>query len=213
MRDWDSFYREKGILKTEPSMEVVKAAEFFRKEKAKRILDLGCGTGRHIKFLSKEGFEVYGCDASGSALRILRKTAPGMDLKKCDMTCLPYAEGFFDGVLSHQVIQHGMIADIRKAVNEIFRVLGEGGVLVLRVVSTKHDEYQTGKEIEPNTKINIDSPIDGHMPHHYFTKEEIREFFTDFEIINLKHVLAPSGKDPKKMSGSWVMYAKKPASG
>jgi len=209
MNDWDSLYKEKGIVQKEPSIKVIEAADFFKKERLERILDLGCGTGRHTLYLLKQGFQVYGCDSSESALKISREILKEIEFKQCDMTSLSYKDSFFDGVLCDFVIEHGKIAKIKKTISEIYRVLRKGGVLFLRVPSTKHPEYLTGKEIEPNTKINIDS-IDGDMPHHYFAEEEMREFFKRYEIIKLKDFEGVSENFPSKKSAFWEIYARRP---
>ena len=209
MKDWNSLYKEKGIVEEEPSKRVIEAVNFFKQQRLKRILDLGCGTGRHTVYLLKQGFHVYGCDSSESALKISSEILTEVDFKQCDMISLPYKDEFFDGILCNFVIEHGKIAKIKKAISEMYRVLRKRGVLFLRVPSTKHPEYLTGKEIEPNTKIDIDS-IDGDMPHHYFTEEEMREFFREYEIIKLEHFEGASEYNPTKKSAFWEIYARRP---
>ncbi len=209
MKDWDSLYKEKGIVQKEPSKRVIEAVDFFKKEGLERILDLGCGTGRHTIYLLKQGFQVYGCDSSESALKISSEILTEIDFRQCDMTSLPYKDCFFDGVLCNFVIEHGKVENIKKAISEMDRILRKEGVLFLRVPSTKHPEYLTGREIEPNTKINIDS-IDGDMPHHYFTEEEMREFFKGYEIIKLHHFEGASEDYPTKKSAFWEIYAMRP---
>lgn len=44
---------------------------------SKRILDLGCGSGEHSRFLQSLGFEVTGVDASASQLQAAREADPG----------------------------------------------------------------------------------------------------------------------------------------
>ncbi|MBI1753797.1 MAG: class I SAM-dependent methyltransferase [Acidobacteria bacterium] len=44
---------------------------------SKRILDLGCGSGEHCRFLQSLGFETTGLDASASQLRAAREADPG----------------------------------------------------------------------------------------------------------------------------------------
>ncbi len=39
---------------------------------SKRVLDLGCGTGEHARFLAEQGFEVVGVDASESMIASAR---------------------------------------------------------------------------------------------------------------------------------------------
>lgn len=208
MPSWETLYKEKGIIQKEPSQFVKEAVRFFMRQKLEKILDLGCGTGRHTLYLAKNGFKAYGCDASESALKIAREMVKNVEFKKCDMTSLPYKNNFFDGILCHFVIQHGRIGQIKKAISEIHRVLKKGGILYLSVPSVKHPEYFTGEEIEPRTKINIDA-IDGDVPHHYFTEDELRSLFNKFKIIKLEHVEFPSERDPNKRAAAYLLYAKK----
>ena len=173
MKDWSTLYTEKGIVQKEPSKKVLKTINFFKGKGLKRILDLGCGTGRHTTLLVKEGFEVYGCDNSKDALKIIKNFLVDNEFRLCDMTKLSYEDGYFDGILCYQVIQHGKIAGIKQSISEMYRVLKKGGYLFLVVISTKHPKFKTGEEIEPNTKINTDD-IDGHMPHHFFSELEMQ---------------------------------------
>lgn len=208
MKDWDSLYKEKGIVQKEPSKRVIEAVKFFKQNGLERILDLGCGTGRHTVHLLKQGFQAYGCDSSESALKIAREVLTDVEFEQCDMTSLPYEDEFFDGILCNFVIQHGKIADVKRAISEMYRVLKKGGIIFLTVPSTKHPEYFTGEEIEPGTKINIEA-IDGNMPHHYFTEEEMREFFGKYKIIKLEHFEGASEKDPNKKSASWGIFCRR----
>jgi len=209
MKDWDSLYQGRGIVQQEPSPRVLEAIAFFRSERAIRVLDLGCGTGRHTTYLARQGFEVYGCDSSAYGLRFVRAAEPQVQLCRCDMGALPYRDEVFDGVLSHAVVQHGIVATVRRAIAEIRRVLRRGGVVFFTVPSTEHPEYLTGEEIEPNTKMNI-SAIDGDMPHHYFTEAEMMSFFEEYTILGLEHHRAPSEKTPSIIAATWALYAKRP---
>lgn len=209
MKDWDSLYEKKGIIQKEPSIRVIKAVKFFKQQGIKRILDLGCGTGRHTILLLKENFEVYGCDSSERAIKIIKETLNRGKFEKCDMVSLPYENNFFGAILCHQVIQHGKMSDIKKAISEMYRILKKEGILFLTVISTKHSKYLTGQEIEPNTRINTDS-IDGYIPHHFFTENEMNELFKNFKIIKLRHLEWFSELEQDKKSAAWELYARKP---
>ncbi len=208
MADWESLYKEKGIVQKGLSKFVKEAVEFFKQQNLEKILDLGCGTGRHTLYLLKNGFKVYGCDASESALKIAKEIVKNVKFKKCDMISLPYEDNYFDGILCHFVIQHGKIEQIKKAISEIYRVLKKDGILYLSVPSVKHPEYFTGEEIEPNTKININA-IDGNVPHHYFIENEIRNLLNKFDIIKLKHVEFLSERGLNKKAAAYLIYVKK----
>ncbi len=122
MKDWNTLYKEKGIVQKEVSEKILEAVKFFKEKGVNRVLDLGCGTGRHTILLVKECFEAFGCDNSKEALCVIKEILPNNDFKLCDMSRLPYEDEFFDGILCYQVMQHGKIADIRKAIFEAYRV-------------------------------------------------------------------------------------------
>ena len=208
MNSWDSIYEEKGAFQQEPSGRVEKAITFFKDKGLATVLDLGCGTGRHIRILLENGFDVYGCDSSVEALSIAEHESSQVKFSVCDMISLPYQDGLFEAVLCHHVIQHGSIEDIKKAVSEIYRILRKRGYLFLTTVSTKHPKALTGQEIEPNTRIKTDA-LDGNIPHHFFTEGEIRGLFADFEILELEHFEGPSELDPATWSAAWELYAAK----
>lgn len=58
---------------------------------SRRLLDLGCGTGEHARFLSEEGFEVTGVDASEAQLAQAREAGPGPEFVKGDLADLDAA--------------------------------------------------------------------------------------------------------------------------
>jgi len=209
MNDWNSIYKERGILQKEPSETVIEAVNFFKHERVRTVLDLGCGTGRHTAYLLEEGFQIYGCDSSEAALELAMATLPAVNFETCNMTSLPYEAGFFDAVICNHVLQHGTIAEIKVAISEIHRILRKGGFLFLVAISTNHPKYLTGTEIEPNTRINTDS-VDGNLPHHFFTEKELRALFSkQFKIVKSVHFEAPSELDPNKETAAWKMYARR----
>lgn len=208
MKNWNSIYKAKGVFQKDPSPRALNAINHFEEKGLSRILDLGCGTGRHTTVLYDRGFDVYGCDSSEKALEVVANLMKDSDFRKCDMISLPYSSEFFDGILCNHVIQHGLLAEVRAACEEMLRILRRGGLLFLIVVSTEHPKCATGREIEPNTRIDTDA-LDGHIPHHFFTESELRELFKGFEIYKLEHFIGPSEIEPDKNSAAWEMYARK----
>lgn len=108
-----------------------------------RILDIGCGTGRHTAAaMSLPGVTTVGADAcfddliaAGERLSIHRQlgaTAGGVCcFAQADACRLPFRDGVFDLVICAEVLEH--IRDHRAAVREAARVLRPGGEIVVSV--------------------------------------------------------------------------------
>ena len=64
------------------------------------VLDLACGTGRHIQELQSLGYHAVGCDLSYTLLRTgIREYGP-MPLARADMRHLPFCDGVFAGLVN-----------------------------------------------------------------------------------------------------------------
>lgn len=190
METWDNVYKNKGEVQKKVYRLVRESIGLLRKNKVKEVLDLGCGTGRHTIFLAKKGFKVYGIDISKNGLDFIKKINSKLKLKniilkKADMAKIPYWDNFFDAIVCTSVINHAKIDKIRKTFKEIERVLKKKGIFVLQVLSPKDFTSKTGREIEPGARININD-WDSDVPHHFFTKKELKGFLKNFEIIKFE---------------------------
>lgn len=94
-----------------------------------RLLDVGCGTGHHLRELAQRGFKVAGVDGSEEMLKIARRVNPGIDLRASDVEALPFESASFDWVLSIEVLRY--LPDFHKSVQEMSRVLAPGGTAVV----------------------------------------------------------------------------------
>lgn len=106
-------------------------AELARRGVARvpRLLDMGCGDGNHLRWLSEYAETVYGCDYN--AVRLARARAQLHDavLFMADILDFPAFDQSFDIIFFNHVIEH--IPDDAKALETVKRLLAPGGLLVL----------------------------------------------------------------------------------
>jgi SAM-dependent methyltransferase len=97
-----------------------------------RVLDAGCGTGRHLRALLAAGCQVMGADFSGGMLAVARERAPGALLTRADLQgSLPFRDRVFDAVLCALVGEH--LTDLPALFRELARVLADGGRMAFTV--------------------------------------------------------------------------------
>ncbi|MFW9806909.1 MAG: class I SAM-dependent methyltransferase, partial [Candidatus Thorarchaeota archaeon] len=125
MPEWDQIFSEQGRVFTDPHPDIDRLVNLLNK--GARILDLGCGTGRHVVYLARLGFDVSGFDISPRALSMAEEwlNEERLSAALCEHSMelpFPYADDFFDAVISTQVIHHNLMKNIMKTINEIERV-------------------------------------------------------------------------------------------
>lgn len=80
--------------------EVAFLVEALDLEPGMRVLDVGCGPGRHAHALGRRGIEVHGVDISDRFVELARHDAPdGVTFERLDARRLPF-EGAFDAAIS-----------------------------------------------------------------------------------------------------------------
>jgi demethylmenaquinone methyltransferase/2-methoxy-6-polyprenyl-1,4-benzoquinol methylase len=92
-------------------------------------LDLACGTGILSSLLSKEkGFTVFGIDLTFEYLKVLKTKKSGAFCINGIAEFLPFQNNYFDCVVGSYLPKYANLLDL---VNECFRVLKKGGMLIL----------------------------------------------------------------------------------
>lgn len=193
---WEKLHAVPRYRPIYPSEIVVQFVfkNFPRNSNAK-ILDLGCGAGRHLLFLAQESYDAYGTDISKEGLlfskKLLKEKNLDAHLFVANASSLPFCDNFFDGLISYGVLYYCMKDEIIKSIKEIHRVLKPNGKANIIVRNTNDHRYGKGEEIEENTFIineeNIDksSHSENGMAMHFFTEDEVKELFCDFSKLSV----------------------------
>ncbi len=160
-----------------------------KKRNVDRILDAGCGIGRHVIFFSEQGFDVYGIDISDDAIKIanewLSRKRLKSNLKVGNLTSLKFPDEYFDVIISYAVLDHMTLSDFKRSLNEIRRVLTKNGYIFLTLRSTDDSEFGRGRKIEHNTFLLREGYAKGTI-QHYFNLKEIKEALVGFKIFELE---------------------------
>jgi len=217
MRGWQELWKDPAMRARweaiPPVPQVVEMADRLEREGRRRVLDIGCGLGRHAVYLAGRGFEVVATDAAPSAIEKCRENLERAGLTaltvEMDMSEFPWPEGSFDGVVASNVIHHTDLGTLRGIIGSVGRVLGDSGYFAWVTPTPRHFACGRGRETEPMTWVDSDEH-DGHLPHHYSTEVEVRELLEGYEIVSLDEV---EYRDDGKSRWHWRVLARKSEGG
>ena len=121
------------------------------------VLDLACGTGRHMIALSKLGFEMVGLDISLKLLRIAKQQHSQIQLVKGDIRFLPFKSAIFFGAISMDTSLGYLTTedDDRMALMELRKVVKDDAKVVLDLfnrdkIIRKYQEEKSKRFEYPN---------------------------------------------------------------
>jgi ubiquinone/menaquinone biosynthesis C-methylase UbiE len=102
----------------------------------RRVLDVGCGTGRFAAALAERGARVWGVDSSPEMLAQARRGAHGgVGFKQAGAEDLPFKDAWFERALLMLVVH---LVDRSRALAEVARVLAPGGRAVIATFVDEH---------------------------------------------------------------------------
>lgn len=190
-QEWESSYRNRDNFVFYPHEEVIRfTSKYIRKKigfdeyidvhrcKANpRVLDLGCGIGRHVSFLHKYGLDVWGIDLSSIAINaakdlFIKEGMPCLADKLVlgSITKMPFSDSFFDFIVCHGVLDSVPFNIAKEAMKEANRCLRNNGLFYLDLISgddSCHYPEFCGEEI-------VDSSHECGTVQSYFNEEKIR---------------------------------------
>jgi ubiquinone/menaquinone biosynthesis C-methylase UbiE len=217
--DWNKIYQEQGFRAKYPDEYVVRfiAGNFFKlsleQRKKVKVLDLGCGPGRHVVFLAKEGFSANGIEGAPSAIKLCQDKINEEKLEAIatvgDFVKLPYPDDHFDAIIDCCSIQHNQMTAVKQIFQEIKRTLKPKGKFFSMVRTDKDYAFGLGRELERGTFTDYTEFDLNHVGHiHFFSDEEIMELFSMFGDFSYEYC-ERTFDERKKAIRHWVITAEK----
>lgn len=132
----------KNYLKNPGSdLQFQKELEFFinyskRFGKGPDLLEIGCGTGRTLIFLAKEGFNCQGVDFDPTQIKYALQTKEELGIKNINysVAIIDSEEKFekkYDIIISNDLVEHLPDNELLKYFNQAYNALNEDGIFLI----------------------------------------------------------------------------------
>jgi SAM-dependent methyltransferase len=162
-------------------------------------LDVGCGVGAYMHAFGQSTPHVFGVEIEGDRAR---EAFTHGAVAQSPAEALPFADGVFDLVLSHEVVEH--VADDRASAAEMVRVLKPGGRLVLFCPNRlypfeTHGHYLRGRYHFGNTPLvnYLPNRLRNRLAPHVraYTAGDVRALFEGLPARIITHTQIYPGYD------------------
>ena len=178
-----------------------------------RVLDAGCGAGRNLVYLLREGYDVAAIDASPDAVNYVRSLAahlaphlPPENLRCEAIESLSFPDNRFDAVLSNSVLHFAhSTPHFNAMLSQLWRVLRPGGLLFCRLASTIGMAFPRVSD-DPDNRLH-QLPNDG--PIWYLVDEPLLHRLTAALGATLVDPLKTTVVQNSRCMTTWVL--RKPA--
>lgn len=143
-----------------------------RKLDGKKVLDVGCGTGRQTIRLFQRGVKIEGFDISEEMLNVLKKKCPQIPVKKGAAKYIAYDDESFEGVVCNFLFVH--LKNPVPILEEIYRVLKNDGEFFISIVHQRKTPILKNKE----EKFRVKS--------FFYSARKVRKFLEEqaFQILH-----------------------------
>ncbi|MBD3363389.1 methyltransferase domain-containing protein [Candidatus Dojkabacteria bacterium] len=178
-KKWNKFYRKQGRFYLLPHPDFKKVVDIFKEDKILKIIDIGCGSGRHLIELAENDFLVTGLDYSPIAGHIAEDWLHQKDLKgkvyigDYEEDLKHFEDESFDAAISVNSLQYvDSIEKLQHILKEIRRILRKNAKFFLVFPS------QSTLIIQPNTtqllleKHEIEAVISKFFNIHEFYQDQ-----------------------------------------
>lgn len=210
-KSWENHYQRKKSILAYPDENLVRMIKKNfgdNPEKGLRALDLGCGSGRHVRLLHELGIaDVTGSDISEKGLLVTRENY-GSNIVQNDNRDIPFRENTFDIIVAWGSLHYNNKSEISGMLDEIKRVLKKNGMLFATMRCSRDTHLKKGKHLGNDVWITELNDISGSIASFY-SEDEIKKYFSIFEKFEYGLVERTIIGDTKSLVSHWVLQAVK----
>ena len=191
---WNTVDMEKITSYTEGfDMSLDPIIQHLKEIDARNICDAGCGCGIYSLKLAMNGFKVSGFDVAENAVTIAKnilaeKRFVNDGFKTASVVDTGFSSGYFDAVVSRDVVDHMPIRQAVLAIKELLRITKPGGSVIL-TLDGSDEEYES----EPHT-VSKDGDYlfnDGKwngMVFHPYSEAEIEKLTNGYSVKHIDRI-------------------------
>jgi ubiquinone/menaquinone biosynthesis C-methylase UbiE len=209
---WNSHYtRDKSVLIYPDETLVRMMSPLLKKRTPAELtaLDMGCGTGRHLKFMHEAGIgTVAGLDFSMNALHICSELYPESLLVQGDNTVLPFAAESIDFAVAWGSLHYCTKEDMGRIITEIHRVIKPGGSLFGTLRSARDTMLRSGRHVGNNVWITDLHDIENSVVSFY-DEGELSRALASFSCCSYGLMERSMPGDLTKIISHWYFQAEK----
>lgn len=204
-QSWNKHYTRDTSVLLYPDEQLVRMLAKYAGNK-KRALDVGCGTGRHVKLLHEFGCDfVVGIDISFNALAHCNKILQG-SFVQANTLKLPFSERTFDIVVAWGSLHYTTKDNLPVMLQEIKRILCPGGVFFGTLRSINDTFIAKGRHLGNNTWETALPDINGAVVS-LFSLDEVKTYLHVFNEYHIGLMERTVLDDLTKTLSHWYFYA------
>lgn len=125
----------------------------FQQRQAKRVMDVGCGSGRLAAKLVGAGFDVTGVDPRAEAIASARQLVPEAVFIQSAIETLPESVGVFDAACMVNTLHHVTPSEMKNALSNVLLRLIPGGELVVIEPVAGGSFFRCMRPIDDETEV------------------------------------------------------------
>lgn len=176
----------------------------------KKALDIGFGSGRHLKLLQDYGFDIYGVDYSTEALKAAQDyfdLKESEKLKVADLADAPFSFENFDVILLYGVLFCRTIKEMQRDLYEAVKMLKKGGKMLVNFRSTNNWFFGLGEEIETSTyKLDKRAASYEDITYTFLTQKQAESLLNEQGLTVLNYELYELNKRNATEQHSWHVF-------